>query len=491
MEYELTDTGPCRKKMLLKFTEDDIGSAFEESYREINNYVQVKGFRKGKAPRQTLEKRFKTEAAAGAKRFLTEKNLGDAIKKENLKLIGGVADKHPSEVPTPGHPFTLEVEMDVAPEFDLPEYTGLELTEQPVEVKEEDVEQVLERYRKIFANYEPVYVPAELGSVVVVDFSAAVDGEEILSMKDQRLRVEGEKLFDLPCPELIEKFQGSKAGDTVTIGITMPLDHPNPELRGKPAQVTALVKLVERGELPELNDVFAGNLGMNSIAEFRDRIKANLYREALLEARTRQEEELVDKLLSAVSFETPPDLVNSETDALVAQRRMTLERTEIEEDALKAQLEAYHPEAAKQALRRVRWNIMSEKIAEKENISVSREDLEAQVEALARSYQTTPAKVIQRIREFDGTGAMITEILSIKVFQFLIDHAKGGRLHPDRKDTDTDSLNAMTAESFTDNPNADRGDPAPVVDAELVEQTEAPAPAIEAEFVGQTDEGIE
>ncbi len=447
MEYTLIDAGPCRKKMLLNFTEQDIDAAFDESYREINDYVQLKGFRKGKAPRRALEKRFKNEAAGGAKRFLTEKNLSDAVKKENLKLIGSITDKHPNEVPTLGRSFTIEVEMDVAPEFELPEYKGLELVEQPVEVKDEVVDQALDRYRKMFANYEPVDGPAEVGDVLKLDFSATIEGEEVVSMKDQRLRVEGEKLFDLPCPDLVEKFKGAKGGDSITLGISMPADHPNPDLRGKPAQVVAAVKSVERGELPELNDVFAASLGMGTMAEFRERIKANLVREALLAARNKQEDEILDKLLGAVSFEVPLDMVDSETEALVEQRRMRLARGGVKEEDLKPQMEAFRPDAAKQALRKVRWGILAGKIAEKENITVSNEDMAAQVEALAQSYQTTPAKVIQRIREFDGAGAMLSEILSIKVTQVLIDNAKGGRLDPNRKDTDTGSANAAAAES--------------------------------------------
>ncbi len=457
MEYELIDAGPCRKKMLLKFTEGDIEAVFDESYRDINEYVQLKGFRKGKAPRRALEKRFKSEAAAGAKRLLTEKNLGDVVKKENLKLIGDIADKNPAEVPTLGRPFTIEVEMDVAPEFDLPEYKGLELTEQGVEVKDDEVDQALERYRKMFANYEPVDGPAELGDVLRLDFSAKIDDQEVVAMKDQRLRVEGEKLFDLPCPDLVEKFKGAKAGDTVVLDINMPPDHPNPDLRGRPARVEAAVLGVERGALPELNDAFAASLGMGALADFRERIKANLVREALLVARNKQEEELLDKLLGAVSFEVPLGMVDSETEALVEQRKMRLSRGGMQEEEMRPQLDSYRAEAGRQALRKVKWGIMAGKIAEKENITVSNEDMAAQVEALAQSYHTTPAKIIQRIREFDGAGAMMSEILSIKVTQFLIDSATGGRLDPARKDTDTGSANAAAAESVAKSGDCDCG----------------------------------
>ena len=448
MEYELSDVGPCRKKMILKFSPEDINVAFDDSYQDINDYVQLRGFRKGKAPRRALEKRFAKEAAAGARQNLAEKNIQDVVKKEDIQILGGIADKKAGEFPTPGQAFTLEVEMDVVPEFELPEYKGLELATQPVEVKEEAIDEALERYRKMFANYQPVEDAAKVGDVLKVDFKAKIEDQDVMSMDDQRLRVEGEILFGLPCPELQEKFTGAKAGDVVTLTINMPDDHPNPELRGHPAQIEVSVKGVERGELPELNDEFASGLGMGSLADFRERIRANLIREAMVEAKAKEEEEILDKLLGAVEFDVPAEMVDGETDALVEQRRMRLVRAGAKDDAaMKEQMDKYRPEAREQALRKVRWGIMSSKIADKEGIKVSNEDMAQQVEALAQSYNTTPAKIIQRIREFDGVAPMMAEILSIKVVQFITDHAKGGRLDPDREGADTESVNAAAAES--------------------------------------------
>ena len=445
MEYELIDAGPCRKRMFLKFTPEEIDTALDDSYAEINGYVQLKGFRKGKAPRRALEKRFPNEAAAGARQKLAETNIADVVKKENLQLLGGVTDKNRGEIPVQGKDFTIEVELDVAPEFELPEYKGLELAEQPVEVKDEAVDEAIDRYRKMFANYTEIDEPAEVGDVISVDFQAKMDDAVIMSMQDQRLRVEGEILFGLPCPDLVEKFKGAKAGDLVTLTITMPDDHPNVELRGRPAQIEVTVKKVERGELPELNDAFAAGLGMGTMENFRARIRDNLVNEAMMEARQKQEDEIVDKLLEAVDFEVPLDMVDSETDALVEQRRMRLVRTGVQNDAaLKEQLDKYRPEAAKQALRKVRWGILASKVAEKEGITVSNEDMQMQIEALAQSYRTTTKKIIERIREFDGVAPMMAEILSIKVVQFITDHAKGGRLE---KNADSESVNAAAAES--------------------------------------------
>ena len=443
MEYELTDSGPCHKKIAIKFSASDVDAAFDASYKEINDYVTVKGFRKGKAPRRALEKRFGKDAASGARQDLVEKNMPEIAKKEDLEVLGGFQSDE-LQLPEAGKGYAITLEFDVAPTFDLPEYSGLELTEQKPEVADEKVDETIERYRRMFANYEEVDDAAKEGDVLKVNFVAKSGDEEIMSMEEQRLRVDGDILFGLPCPDLVAKFSGAKKDDTVTLAVTLPDDHTNPELRGKLADVVVTVKSVERGELPEMNDAFAEGLGMGTMDSFRERIKSNLMREAVVEARQKQEDEIIDNLLATVQFDVPEKMVESETAALVDQQRMRLSRAGAKESAaMEQQLEKYRPEAAQQALKKVRWTMLSQKIAQKEGITVTNDDMAAQVEALAQSYNTSPAKIIQRIREFDGVGPMMAEILSIKVIQYIIDHAKGGRLDP----ADNESANAAAMQS--------------------------------------------
>ncbi len=443
MEYELLDAGPCRKKLLLKFSAADVDTAFDASYDEINGYVKIKGFRKGKAPRRTLQNRFAKEAAAGARQELTDKHLKAVVEDEKLQLLGEATSKNKNALPAPATPFTIDLEFDVAPEFDVPEYKDIEVEKQPVDVADDKVTEAIERYQKLFANYETVDGPAALGDVLKVDFVAKVEGEEIMSMDEQRLRVEGDILFGLPCAELVEKFTGAKAGDLVVLRITLPEDHPNPEFRGREADVEVSVKQVERGNLAEMNDEFAQNIGMGTMDQFRERIRANLLREAFIEAKQKEEDEIITTLLGRVSFDVPKGMVDFETNELVELQRRHLARAGAKPgDAMNAQLEKYRPEAAKQAERKVRWTILSQKIAEKEGIQVTNEDLAAQVDALAQTYGTTPAKIIQRIREFDGVGPMMAEILSIKVIQLITQGAKGGGT---TITAETESVNADAA----------------------------------------------
>ncbi|MDR0361810.1 MAG: trigger factor [Planctomycetota bacterium] len=447
MEQSLVDAGTCRKRLILTFSPDDVAEALDESYREIDNYVQIKGFRKGKAPRRLLEKKFAREAASGAAEHLSEKNLEKALRDSKLKIMGAIEKKRGDGVVAAGRSYVLEVEFDVRPEFDLPEYRALDLTREEIKVEDAQVDERLEHFRTMFAHYHEVDGPAEKGDILNVDFKAEVDGKEFMNMEDKNLRVDGEQLFGLPYPELVEKFSGAKAGDAFGIELPLPDDHPDPELKSKTARIGISVKKVERPDLPELDDAFAGNIGMGSLADFRQRIHGSLARDAILAARARQEQEVIDKLVDATSFPIPEETRLMAEKAFLEQRKNEFISQGLQGEGFEKAMEEVRGEAAKRSERQIRWEIIASAIADKEEFKVSNEELAEHVGALAQSYRTTSAKIIQRVREIDGVGPMMREILDIKVMQLILDAAKGAVNIGEDASADTGKANARAADS--------------------------------------------
>ncbi len=427
MEYELKDNGPSRKQLSLKFSAEDVNRAFEKSYDDINSYVRIKGFRKGHAPRRTLARRFAREAAEGVRDALIQSDVKKAVEDEKLRVFGQLTLQNRANMPTEGKEYSLIVDFDVIPDFDLPEYKGIELSEREVNVDDSKVDEALERYRRMFADYKPVDEPAQKEDIIEVNFVAKHGDEEIMAMNDQRLRVDGEILFGLPCPDLVEKFTGAKKDDVINLKLTLPEDHSNHDLRGKEADIVVTVLKVNRGTLPEMNDALAEGLGMGSLGQFRERIKNNLIREAYVQVRQEEEGEIIDKLVEKATFDLPEAAVKAEANDMVNNYRQQLIRAGGKPGiAMEEQLEKFRPDAEKEAGRKLRWTFIATRIAEKEEIKVTNEDLASQVEALARNYRTSPAKIIQRIREMDGMDSMMGEILAIKVMNFLVQESKGG-----------------------------------------------------------------
>ncbi len=445
MEYELTDIGPCRKRLILNFSADEVSKVLGESYAEVDNHVQIKGFRRGKAPRRILEKKYGREAILGAEDILAERNVNQTVEKEKIVLLGNADKITEKGILKDGEPYKLEYEFDIRPDFEMPEYKNLNLHKVALPVTDEALDERMENIRHMFAKYDPVEEPAQKEDILNVDFKAEVEGNEIMNMADRNLRVEGDRLFGLPFPELEEKFVGVKAGDKVELTIDLPADHPEEELQGKPAKVEIVVKRVERPILPELTDDFAASIGMSSIADFRNRIRLNMDQEAAMEARREQEKEVLDQLIAKVDFPVPEKYVKEKASFIVRDRVNELAR----QGQGVPDMEALKKEADIEADRQTRWEIFASRIADAENIQVSNQEVSRHVERLAQSFNTTPAKIVQRIRDFNGGPAMVKEIMDIKVMQLIIDSAKqpGGIIA--KTADETESANADAAQTAT------------------------------------------
>ncbi|MDR3078264.1 MAG: trigger factor [Planctomycetota bacterium] len=462
MKHELRDGGqPCRKQLFLHFEPDEVNLAIDEAYRDINKMVRLPGFRHGKAPRRMLEKRFGAEVADGARQWFIDKHLVKLIKDEKLRVMGPLVDKRRDAKPAAGEPYTMELELELEPEFQLPDYVGLELEDRPVSISEEAVDAEVDRSRRMLASVDPTDEPADLEDILLVDFEARVDGGELKSMKDQRLRVGGERLFDLSCPPLIEKLKGARPGDQVHFSLALPDDYPIPEMRGRPVEVEVMVKAVERPLFPDIPG-FMEKLGYpGGVEGFRNTLRQRLTEKAMDAARSLREDEIIGKLLGAVEYPAPPDLIRGKAEEILDQYRRHLTGQGYPPgEALEAEVEKKRREAAETALKALRWEIMLRRIAEKENIAVSDADMAAQIESLASSYGTSPQRIAQRIRKLGGGEAMRNELLSLKVVHFIAEKAKGGNIAPSILPPDfAGQLNAEAAQSV--NASAEDGEPAP------------------------------
>ncbi|MDR2391031.1 MAG: trigger factor, partial [Planctomycetota bacterium] len=455
MKVELTDIGYCRKRMCLAFDPEEITRALDESYTSINNLVRIKGFRKGKTPRRSLEKKFSSEAAGAARQELLKTHLAKALDDSRLRPMSPLDDKRRNEPIRPGQPYVMEFEMTVEPDFVLPQYLGMELDSRPIEVSDADIDRFIEVTRYSLAKMEEVSGLAIEGDILTVNIRVVCEGEEIKRLEGQCLRVAGDKLFDLPCPELVEKFTGASPEDIIRLTLDLPMTHPVHALRGKPAEVEVAIKEIKRPVLPPLDDTLAVRLGTGNLGTLRRLVREKLTLEAAGRAMADQSEEIIDKLTVAADFQPPQDILDAETERRIAIR-LSEEKEKFKDNALYAEVETelrerLRPELRKNAARGVKWLLLCGRIAREENVQVNSEDMAQQIESLAKTYHVTPAQMAKRIRDFNGTDAMRAELLSMKVIGLIAASAKTGRLSIDRSAGETSAINAESAESVNGN----------------------------------------
>lgn len=423
MKTEITEVAPCRQKLTVTVPADKVNEAFQSIYDELSGRVQIKGFRRGHTPRKLLEKRFAKDVAKDATAKLFQDSFIEALKEKELAPLGDPDLKIEELEAKEGAEFSYSTEVDVRPKFELPEYKGLELTEKTVPVADAEVDEQISRLQKAFAEYNEVEEGAAAEDYLLVDVTVTSGNEKLIDEKNQRLKVEGELLFGLECKDLVKTLTGVKKGAEKSLTLTLPQEFHKEALRGKPAEVKLSVKAVERGKLPEVDQRLAQMLGCDDVEKLKSRIRENLAADRKAEARRDMERQAVDKLIGTCKFELPEAFLKRLIDSQLIRNKMQLARMGATKELLAEKQAEMAKESAAESERTLRWSIISDAIADKEELEVTETEVQEHIEALAHNYQTTPAKMLKRIRDLNGIASMISEIRDIKVLKLLLDQA--------------------------------------------------------------------
>ncbi len=424
VEAHVSDVAPCRKKLEITVKAKSVDSLFDEAYKNLDENVQVRGFRRGHAPRRLLERKFAKDVTKDGRGRLFQDALRKGMDDNNLSPLGAPdADVETLEV-KPGTDFSFSTEIDVRPEFDLPEYEELELEEKVEPVTDEQVNNRLSELQRNFAKHEKTDDPSAEHDLLVADTTLKAGDEEIFSDRDTTIPVEGERIFGIECKGLVEKLSGLKAGQEITLDIKFPEDYHREDLSGKSGTVLLSIHGVERENLPELDDAFAKRVGLDSMEVLRKMIKGNMEDQNKQKARNQLESDIMDMLIAKTSFDLPQELLKRQAEAVMERRKIHLARQGATDEVIEEKMAELKDSSAKDAEHSLRWMIISDTIAEKEELEVTPQDIQQSIEALARVYRVTPAQMLERVQRLGGLESMAMEIRDTKVIRMLMDKAK-------------------------------------------------------------------
>ncbi|GAB3797120.1 trigger factor [Virgibacillus kimchii] len=384
---------------------EDFDQALDQAFKKVSKDVEIPGFRKGKIPRKLFESRFGVEALY---QDAVDIVLPDAyVKAIDETGIEPVAQPDVDiETIEKGQPLVFTANVTVKPEVTLGEYKGLEVEEQSVEVTDEDVDHELEHQREHHAELvvkEDGKV--EEGDTVVMDFEGFLDGEAFDGGKGENHSLEiGSGQF---IPGFEEKLIGKESGEDTEIEVTFPEDYHAEELAGKEAIFKVKIHEVKYKELPELDDEFAKDVDdeVETLDELKKKKKEELEKQRKQDAENQKKETLVQKASDNAEVDIPSAMIDTELDQMVREfeqqlqmQGMTMEMysqfSGQDESELKEQMR-------EDAEKRVKTNLTLEAIANKEEIEVTDEDIDAEMENMASMYGTD----VEQIKQILGANA--------------------------------------------------------------------------------------
>ncbi|SFA38974.1 trigger factor [Parageobacillus thermantarcticus] len=404
---------------------EKVNEGLDAAFKKVVKNVTVPGFRKGKVPRVIFEKRFGVEALyQDALDILLPEAYAKAVEEAGIEPVD--IPKIDIEQMEKGKSLIFTARVIVKPEVKLGQYKGLEVEKMDATVTDEDVENELKRLQE---NYAELVVKEdgkiEKGDTAVIDFEGFVDGEPFEGGKAENYSLEiGSGVF---IPGFEDQLVGMKAGEEKEIEVTFPEEYHAKELAGKPATFKVKVHEVKEKQLPALDDEFAKDVDdeVETLEQLKEKIRARLEETKKNEAEAALRDAVVEKAAENAEIDIPEVMVKNETDRMLREFDQRLQLQGLNLDLyyqFSGQDEAALREQMKEdAEKRVRVALTLEAIAKAENIEVTEEEVNEELEKMAKTYNLE----VDKLKELLGSLEGVKEDLKWrKTIDFLVEHSK-------------------------------------------------------------------
>ena len=424
MKVDIEDISSCKKLLKIEISSEDVNAEFEKAFEEVRTKAEIRGFRKGKAPRNVIKMRFKDYIRAEVIDNLIPPAFEKTAEEAELAILrppntaGNMKPSFDEMSVNENEPISFEITVDVKPEIIVPDLEQLEVEKGDVNVSKEDVDAYLERLVDDRAEFTPVEDrPVQKGDYVTVDVSAK-SGDEILIDEDEQTFEVGEKSI----AEVVEHILGMNTDDEKDFTVSFPEDHQSENMAGKEVNFhIKLIKIMEK-HLPALDDDFAKDLGEDDLEHLTAKLWNQLVEGAREAQRSKQQEDLIAQLLEKSEFEVPEFMIKERADIemkvdMIKAGRSVPQAVESEPD--EQELEKYRSSATDDI--RTVW--LFDIIAESEEIEVSDEEIDEGVRELAQRVDRDPVKYRKLMEDTNRIDGLRASIWERKVFDAMIEKA--------------------------------------------------------------------
>lgn len=409
----------------MDFTAEEFEAAVVKAYQDSKDKFNIDGFRKGKAPRSIIEKHFGEGVFfEDAINNLFQTAYPEALNELDLEVIDSPQADF-SEIGK-GKPLTVTIDVAVYPVVEVKDYKGIEVEQIDPEVTEEDVDRDIEAMRKRNSRMVVADRPVENGDTVILDYAGFVGDEQFQggTAENQELKI-GSGMF---IPGFEEQLIGVKAGESKDVVVTFPEEYQAKELAGKEAVFKCKVHEVKFEELPELDDEFAKDVSeFDTLAELRDDARARILESVKLQCENEAKDKVIAQVYENNKIEAPATMVADEMDRMIQEleQQMRYQGLNIQQylQFTGSTLDDFRNEIKPEAEKRVATRIVLRSIGEVENVEVTDEDLDKELQRMSEAYNTDPENIKKMLGE-ENLAFFRKDIALTKVMDMLYNEAK-------------------------------------------------------------------
>lgn len=416
------DLGQVKKKLNITIPTDVVRNEIKAAYASLKSSANVAGFRKGAVPLNILKKRFGAKVDEDVKIRLIENSYTQALNEKRFVPV----EQPKIEITSPGisenDPFSYAVTVEINPEFEVDGYRGMSLKKNPTAVTEMDLEEAVSKLRESRSEYEDTGAPARDGDAVVVDFEGFLNGVAVKNgkAKDYPIII-GKKTV---LPGFDEALVGASKGEEREFKLTIPENYSEREVAGKECLFKVTVKEVKQSVLPELNDEFAKDLECEDFSKLKEKVRAELANIKENLEKERLKNVILDELIHKHPFDVPDALVRKYVGLNLKRVMDDMKRGKLAPADRNLSPDELTTRYTNLSIRQVKEDLLLDTVASKENIKITKEQLDGALSHLAGMRNLSVDEFASRL-EREGTLPVIVDGLKHeKVFDIIFETAK-------------------------------------------------------------------
>ena len=407
----------CRHSLEITVPVEEVAEETTRAVAKVQQRAKIKGFRPGKAPAGIIRQQFAGEIRQQVLEAVIPKYLQNRFEAENLRVVGkpDITEVHFDA----GEPLRFTAEFEVVPQIELQDYKDLTVPYHDPQITDEDVDKRIAELREQkaeFVNEDPR--PLQDGDFAAFSLESLSDVEGgAVKQEEMTLEVGGADTLD----DFSEQLRGMTPGEEKEFDVHYPDDYGQPKLSGKTVRFRVQLKGVRRKELPEINDEFAQDLGdYRTVDELRDAVRKSLFAQRQFAAQDEAKNKLVEKLVDMHDFPVPETFIDQQ---IVSRTERALAAQGRDPNSVRVDWKKVKESQHDRALREVKASMLLGRIAEREAIAPTRDEVDREVERIARQ-QREPFAAVRLRFEKDGTlGRIASHIQTDKTLNFLFEHA--------------------------------------------------------------------
>jgi len=422
MKVSIEDLSPVKKRLMIEVPPEDVEKELNAAYRELGATVSIDGFRKGRVPKAVLESRYKDYVFGEVVSKVIENSYSKVIQEKNLNPVARPDIEVKAGIER-GHSFSYTATVEIRPSIKVEGYIGMELNRQEATVSGDEMEKSLELLREGHAHFSEVERSAREKDLVVIDFEGFIDGKPVENAKASEYPVViGTNSL---VPDLENVLVGVSKGDEKEVQVRFPEDYKHKGLAGKETLFKVKVKVVKERVVPVLDDEFAKDLKLDSLAQLKDKVREALTHQKEAAEKERLKKGILEKLMEKNSFDTPPALVTGYLQSFVSQAMENMKKGRVKpEDASEMTPEKLKEKYSTIAEMRVKEEMILDAVARQENITVSEDEINSRIKEMAEQRHQRFDELKRQLMEQGSDTVLMAGMLEEKVFNFIIEKAK-------------------------------------------------------------------